>query len=182
MNAPSGLRYSLRRLLGLVALLCVLFGMSQNSNAFSGVFLMAVWLLLGVAVLAIVFLHGEACVFWFGFVLFGGTYFWVLNRSELADLPMHHGIVAISTMLDRHDVPTVAGSVVWKSRVYSPFEFHLHLICCAATGIVGGFIARSLYRRNPVRLSLEWIQTVPPPKNEGPQSTESDAIRKRPLP
>lgn len=143
MKLPT---FRLRTLLALTALIGIALGVLFASAAWTGVFVTSVWLLIGTAILAAIYSHGETRAFCIGFSLFCSAYFWALSRNELQFLLSTPVIVAIAKQLNRYRVAPGDQYVRWGSLVYIPFEFHAHLVCCVVAGLIGGFVALALCR------------------------------------
>jgi hypothetical protein len=140
-------RLSLRGLLGLVTIFAVATGMLLASHAWSGAFVTGLAVLLGTMILVAVYRRGETRAFAIGFDLFGITYLWAMGNKTIDQfLLSSKALWKVAEMVGSLDGSLSNPVVPWEEVWYSTFVLHGHLVCCVAFAVVGGLIARALYK------------------------------------
>ena len=139
MKMPS---FSLRTMLGLIAVVGVAFAVLLASSAWTALFATALAVLFGSAILGAIFRRGKSQAFCVGFILFAFTYILAL-RNECVHLLATNSVIHLIRREDRKSDWAVK---VGEYNHYMTPVFHGHLLGCAAIGVLGGFIARAMYR------------------------------------
>ena len=158
MKMPS---FSIRTLLGVIAVVGVAFAVFLASGAWTGFFVCVFAAMLGTAVLAALYRSGEKRAFWIGFTVFASIYC-LASRTEFGHnyMPSTKVMETIAAryvppqpVFDLSNPPALTNRderflkyFPWGAKPTSPFIVNGHLICSIAMGLLGGIIALALYR------------------------------------
>jgi hypothetical protein len=140
-------RFTVRGLMLLVAGCGAALMMLMASNAWTQLFVTAIFVLLGVTTLAAIYSRGERRAFWIGFTFFTVGYFVLLISQTLNNvLVTQEWLVQLAKAVNRFSGPPQNASKLGIAY-YAPLVLHGHFVCALVAGICGGVIARALRRR-----------------------------------